>query len=645
MNHPEALVVLNVDDTEAGRYATSRILRNAGFHVWEAATGKETLEKARLHPHLVILDVNLPDMNGIEVCRRIKSDPATSHLPVLHLSATFVHANDRAVGLEGGADGYLVQPVDPDELVANVRALLRLKEAEQQLRQSEERFRRIFDELPAPYQSLDPAGCVREVNPAWLALFGYPREEVLGRSLDEFLAPASQAVFRDSFTRFLETGFMHDNEFEMRRRDGQALWMAFNCVSIGDLNKWEDYTHCVLHNMTDRKRAEAEREVLQAQLYQAQKLESVGRLAGGVAHDFNNMLGVILGYARLAQDQLDSRHPLYDILEEIRLAGERSADITHQLLAFARKQVITPQILDLNEAVEGTLNMLRRLIGEDVELVWQPGKHLPAIKFDPSQISQVLTNLCVNARNAIADAGRITITTANTVLDDAYCATRAGFTPGDYVLLSVQDDGMGIDENDLGSIFEPFFTTKDSGKGTGLGLATVYGIVTQNHGLIEVESQPGQGTTFRLYLPPDTSLWEQDAVEGEEETVARGGETILLVEDEPAVLKMTTMMLQRRGYKALPAETPREAIRLAEMHPGSIELLITDVIMPEMNGPDLAKRLSADHPNLRRLFISGHPAEAISQHGVGTNLLCKPFSIAELAAKIQEVLDKDLPSD
>jgi len=391
-----------------------------------------------------------------------------------------------------------------------------------------------------------------------------------------------------------------------------------------------------------RKQAEEEKIQLEAQLHQAQKMESVGRLAGGVAHDFNNMLSVILGHAELALMKSDPTQSLHVSLEEIRKAAVRSADLTRQLLAFARKQTIAPKVLDLNETVSGMLKMLQRLIGEAIHLKWQPEANLWPVKVDPTQIDQIMANLCVNARDSIADVGEIIIETRNSVIDNEYSAQHAGFVPGEYIRLSVSDDGCGMGKETLPHIFEPFFTTKGTGKGTGLGLATVYGIVKQNNGFIFVHSEPDHGTIFTLYLPRHGCLVAQTGTVGMPEPTPRGQETILLVEDEQAILKLSTELLQLQGYTVLAANTPGEAIRLAGEHAGEIQLLMTDVIMPEMNGRDLANKLLSLNPRLKVLFMSGYTADVIAHHGVideGVHFIQKPFSVQNVAAEVRKALD------
>ena len=381
---------------------------------------------------------------------------------------------------------------------------------------------------------------------------------------------------------------------------------------------------------------------LQAQLLQAQKMESVGRLAGGVAHDFNNMLGVIIGHAEMALDEIEPAQPIYSDLQEIFKAAKRSADLTRQLLAFARKQTVSPKVLDLNETVEGMLKMLRRLIGEDIDLLWTARRNLWQVKVDPTQIDQILANLCVNARDAIGGVGNITIETDNVTFDDNYCREHAGYVPGEYVLLAVSDDGSGMDKDVLEHLFEPFFTTKHVGKGTGLGLATVYGIVKQNNGFINVYSEPGQGTTFKMYFPrADAHSAEEQASPGESNGLA-GSETVLVVEDEEAILGLAKTVLERHGYRVLAAGSPVDALDLANNYPGPIHVLVTDVVMPGMNGKDLNDKLKEFKPGLKCVFMSGYTANAIAHHGIldeGIHFLQKPFSVKTIAEKIREVLD------
>lgn len=381
---------------------------------------------------------------------------------------------------------------------------------------------------------------------------------------------------------------------------------------------------------------------LEAQLQQAQKMESVGRLAGGVAHDFNNLLGVVIGHTELALEQMKPTEALYTPLQDIQNAAHRSAELTRQLLAFARQQTVVPKVLDLNSTVEGMLKMLRRLIGEDVDLVWQPDSNLWPVKMDPSQIDQILANLCLNARDAIASVGEISIKTQRVTFDDAYCANNPGYTPGHFVRLEVSDNGQGMDKETQGKIFEPFFTTKQIGKGTGLGLATVYGIVQQNKGFLNVSTEQSQGSTFEIYLPRHLEESQQAPAKRTTAPDPGGDETILVVEDEAPILKITRLILERLGYHIMTASSPEEALRLASEVKDKIDLLLTDVVMPGMNGKELAEEMLSMNPGLKSLFMSGYTNNIIVHHGIledGIDHIQKPFSMQDLAVKVREVLD------
>lgn len=438
----------------------------------------------------------------------------------------------------------------------------------------------------------------------------------------------------------------------MEEAAAQRLRQAFQQIADGNFShRIESSPTNALSELVDEfnkmglrlSQAEQHREEMENQLRQAQKMEAVGRLAGGVAHDYNNMTNVIMGYAELALEKLNKNDPLREDLQAINEAARRSMELTRQLLAFARCQAIAPKILDINEAVASMLKMLQRLIGEDVELVWCPGGQLWPIQIDPSQVDQILANLCVNARDAISGVGKVIIETGNAEFDDAYCTLHRGFIPGEFVQLTVSDDGAGIDPTTLEKIFEPFFTTKAFGRGTGLGLATVYGIVKQNQGFINVYSEPERGTTFKIYLPRVIGQSVEIRSSSASEIVLGHNETILLVEDDTSILRLVERMLKQLGYQVLATNSPIEAITLAEQHPEEIDLLLTDVVMPELNGKDLASRLQNLFPGLRVLFMSGYTANIILHRGVldkDVSMIPKPFSKKELSAKISEVLNK-----
>ena len=395
-------------------------------------------------------------------------------------------------------------------------------------------------------------------------------------------------------------------------------------------------------DITRRKRAEEERAKLQEQLLQSGKLEAVGVLAGGVAHDFNNILSAIIGFAEITLNRMDPEDTNRRNLEKILDAALRSADLTKQLLAFARKQTIAPVVLDLNEAVGSVFSMIRRIIGENIELLWQPDTGPCPVRMDPSQIDQILLNLCVNAKDAIMGVGVITIETGLIDLGKSDVEHRPDVAPGSYVTLSVNDTGCGMDVETLKHIFDPFFTTKGLGQGTGMGCATVYGIVKQNEGFIDVQSRPGEGTLFKIYFPRHDAAIRKTVTDRLHAIPASRGETVLVIEDEPTILEMVTMMLRHLGYGILSAATPGEALQIAHEHPADIHLVLTDVVMPEMNGRDLVDRLKAIRPKLKTLFMSGYTADVIADQGVldaHVDFIHKPFSIKDLASKMREVLD------
>ena len=529
---------------------------------------------------------------------------------------------------------------DPSsEVILGVLDITERKRAEQALACESLRRRLLFEQSPDGVLILDPATAgFLDFNTAAHRQLGYTREAFALLTVRDIEARESPEDTRIRIAEVMRQGRV-DFETLHRTRQGEIRNVHVTAQWV-DIHGQPTY-HCIWRDITERKRAEAEQARLQAQLTQAQKMESVGRLAGGVAHDFNNMLQTILGNLDLALADVPTHSPMRETLEEIQKAAQRSAELTRQLLAFARKQPVAPKVLDLNATVEGMLKMLRRLIGEQIELVWAPGLDAGSISADPSQIDQILTNLCVNARDAIDGPGRVGIETGGVAVDRVQADRHPDAVPGNYVCLTVRDNGRGMGGDVMAHLFEPFFTTKPSGAGTGLGLATIYGIVKQNRGFITVQSAPGQGATFRVHLPRHRDPNSAKEAEAPGSVPDGGQETILLVDDEPAVLRVGKRMLESLGYTVLAATTPSEAIRLAESHAGAIDLLVTDVVMPEMNGRALAERLLKHFPKLQRLFMSGYTADVISNHGVldpGVHFLSKPFTVRSLAEHVREAL-------
>lgn len=523
-----------------------------------------------------------------------------------------------------------------------LRDVTHRKRLERALVESEAKFRALVENAVEGILVVQDER-IRYVNPKARKFFGASEEDIYKAHYLDFTHPEDRPLIEERYKkRALGEEVSPRVVFRIVDKGGNIRWVEGHSTVVN----WEQRPAYLvfLHDLTEAKRAEEERSKLEAQFLQAQKMEAVGRLAGGVAHDFNNMLSVIGGYAELVLARLGEEDPLVGPLQEILDAVSRSSELVRQLLAFARKQVISPQVLDLNATIESMLKMLRRLIGEEIELVWMPASRLWPVYMDPAQVDQILANLLVNARDAISGTGKVTIETENVEITESYCKGRPGFVPGRYVLLSISDTGCGMDQETLSRIFEPFFTTKEPGKGTGLGLATVYGIVKQNNGFINVYSEPGKGTTFRIYIPRHEAT-EGEVIEEEAPSpeVPTGSETVLLVEDERALLKVYTKFLERLGYKVLVAPDPTRAEAIAAKHRGSIELLLTDVVMPKMSGRELWERLKKHRPEIKCLFMSGYTANAIAHHGIleeGLHFISKPFTIEALARKIREVLER-----
>ena len=536
----------------------------------------------------------------------------------------------RVIDVEFVSNVYLVDHARV--IQCNIRDITKRNQAEAELN-------RLFSAIEQTSEVIvitDTDAVIQYVNPAFERMTGYTREEAIGRNPRILKSGKQDPSFYRNLWKTISSGAIFQGHMVNKRKDGTFFTEEVTISPVLDASGLIVSYVAVKRDITENLR-------MTAQLQQAQKMEAVGRLAGGVAHDFNNMLSVIQGYTELALERVESSEPLHADLTEILNAAKRSAEITRQLLAFARRQTVRPIALDVNETVEGMLKILQRLIGEDIDLVWHPESALCAIKMDPSQIDQILANLCVNARDAIAGVGNICIETRAVTFDEDYCAKHVGFITGEFVLLAVSDDGCGMDKQTLDNIFEPFFTTKEGvNKGTGLGLATTYGIVKQNKGFINVYSEPGTGTTVKVYLPRHTGSTEKIEAKIDTEIPTSHGEIVLLVEDESVIRKMGRKMLERLGYQVMTADTPGKALRLADECAGKIHLLITDVVMPEMNGRDLADQLHTLYPDIKVLFMSGYTADVIAHRGVldeSVHFIQKPFTKRDLAFKAREVLD------
>ncbi len=508
------------------------------------------------------------------------------------------------------------------------------KKAEETLAGREHRFRSLIENAQDIITIIDIEGTIRFQSPAAKRILGRAPEEFVGKSAFDFLHPDDAPGVQAAMRRIIESPEVPQTSlFRFRHANGSFRTME----GIGKVLPGGGSPQIVVNSrdVTDSR-------ALEEQLRQAQKMEAVGRLAGGIAHDFNNLLTAIMGYAELATGRLRPEDPSRLELSEIEKAAQRAADLTRQLLAFSRKQVLQPRVISLNRIVSDTDKMLRRLIGEDIELVTLLNDRLGSVKADTGQIEQVLLNLAVNARDAMPKGGKLTIETSEVALDESYSVFHFDVPPGRYVLLAVSDTGTGMDAKTLSHVFEPFFTTKEAGKGTGLGLSTVYGVVKQSGGHVTVYSEPGVGTTFKIYLPRVEGLPEEARRPPRQARQAAATETVLVVEDEEAVRRLVCRSLEAHGYKTLPSARASEALLVCEEHAGEIHLMLTDVVMPNLSGRELAQRAAAFRPRMKVLFMSGYTDDAIVRHGVldaGTPFLQKPFTPSALASKVREVLD------
>ena len=515
------------------------------------------------------------------------------------------------------------------------------KQSEVELQQSEERYRELVENARDIIYEHDLSGRYTQTNKAGQQLTGYTQAETLELNMANTIAPEYLEKAREMLRLKLAGEIVTAYEVEILTKEGGRIPVEVNTRLVYQ-NGVPVGVQGIARDITERKLLEEALHESEQQLRQSQKLEAIGQLAGGVAHDFNNLLTAINGYSALALRRLGDDHPISSYLEEIKKAGDRAANLTRQLLAFGRKQLLQPLAINLNDIVGDMSKLLKRLIGENVQLITVPGVGLKQIKADPGQLEQVIVNLVVNARDAMPRGGTVTIETANTVLDGVYATKHVDVSPGEYVMLAVSDTGVGMDQVTRSHIFEPFFTTKEKDKGTGLGLSTVYGIIKQSGGNVWVYSELGKGTTFKIYLPLAAGETTVKGEGADHAPVKRGSETVLLVEDEDMVRKLASELLEESGYIVLEANGGEEAINLCKAHTQPIDLLITDVVMPKLSGKEVAAQLRAVHPETKVLFMSGYTDEAIVHHGIvdsGIDFIQKPFSERALAQKIRDVLD------
>ncbi len=645
--------ILIVDDERQNRRLLEVMLAPDGFVLQTASSGEEALAMvAREPPDLILLDVMMPGMDGYEVTRRLKGNRATEGIPVIIVTAV-EDRSAKIMGLNAGAEDFLSKPVDRLELGIRVRNLIRLKalgdfharhsglleievgKRTAELVESEARFRQLAESIDEVFFLVDPQHTTMfYLSPAFERIFGKSRAGVYADPLS-----FTQSIHPDDRARVLAeimpsgTVVPFDVDYRIVRPDGAERLIRSRGFPITN-EAGEVYRFAGLaEDVTERKR-------LEAQSRQASKMDAIGQLASGVAHDFNNLLSVILSYSEMLAGDLQEGDRMRGDLDEIHGAGLRAVALTRQLLAFSRQQVLKPQVVNLNGIVDGMEKMLRRLLGEDVELSVRCSSEVGNILVDPGQMEQVLMNLAVNARDAMPQGGRLTIETADLFADAT--ADPYGVKAGPQVMLAVTDTGTGMDAATQARLFEPFFTTKDPGKGTGLGLSTVFGIVQQSGGTIGVHSEIGKGTTFKAYFPAARGAARVHVSQFPPEMSAHGSETVLVVEDEEPVRSLVCAILRKYGYNVLEAQSGGDAFLLCEQHTAPIHLLLTDVVMPRMSGRQLAERLVGVRPRMGVLYMSGYTSDAVARHGIvdsSTAFLPKPITPDALVRKVRETLD------
>jgi two-component system cell cycle sensor histidine kinase/response regulator CckA len=603
-------------------------------HLEHAASSDDVLNRLGKKSYdLLLCSSHSTDDAAFQLLRQVRQH--NSRIPLMFLSDP---ANKAAIkaAIEAGAYHQRCLP-EPRTSVPTPNAI-DVESAEYHHQESEDTLRKLWRSVEQSADTviiMNRSGVMEYVNPAFEALTGYSRQEAIGQTLGILKSEQQAGELYEEMWNTVLSGNVFRGIVMNRKKNGETLIIEKALTPLRDGSG--EITHFI-----STGRDITERRQLESDLRQAQKMDAIGRLAGGVAHDFNNLLLVISAYAELMLDSLAPEDPLRHNVDEIITASRRAADLTRQLLAFGRKQLQLLQVLDLNTVIGEITRMLPRLIGEDIELVFTPGPDLGKVKADPVQIEQVVMNLAANARDAMPEGGTLTIETATVHVDESYIQRHSIVPVGDYVLLAVTDSGLGIATEHLPHIFEPFYTTKEAGKGTGLGLATVYGIVKQNNGFVWVYSEPGLGSTFKIYLPLVQSSRSEVRTTKPLELSPRGCETLLLVEDEASVRQASAQFLSRSGYTVLEANDGAEALRVSQQHHGPIHLMVTDVVMPKMAGPKLAALLAHERPEMKVLFVSGYAEKTVLQHGnidVTTAFLQKPFSLKMLARKVREVLE------
>ncbi len=669
-------LILTIDDEKNIRKSFRNFLEDYEYRVIEAENGQIGLELFKTEkPNLVLVDLRMPEIDGLEVLKEITN--ISPNTPIIVVSGTGI-IGDAVEALRLGAWDYLLKPIEDISVLLHAveKALERanlirenkdyqehleleikkrtqeLEESNAALAESENTLNSIIGQIPDIIYRLDPEGKIVFISQS-VSRYGYSPESLIGQSIFDFVHHEDKEIIKQHLnerrkekrsTKSLEVrlktpnrkadsieshGIGEDNNF-IFSVDAEGIYSTQNNGESNFLG-----TQGIARDITERKK-------LEEQLQHSQKMEAIGMLAGGIAHDFNNLLTSIMGYSYLSLNQLKEDNPLFGNIKEIQSAGERATSLTRQLLAFSRKQVIQPQIIDLNKLINNTQKMLKRIVGENIEFITIPDSSIGYLKADPGQIEQIVMNLVVNARDAMPNGGKLIIETSNTYLDDAYSKEHIDVTPGQYIMLSISDNGCGIDKETLKHIFEPFFTTKEMGKGTGLGLSTVYGIIKQSGGHIFVYSEIDKGTAFKVYFPRIYFEEEKQPSDIGSDKHLYGNETILVVEDDETVRKLIATILTSYGYKIHIANSGDAALHYINNPKGKIDLLLTDVILPKMSGTELADKVTSICKDIKIVFMSGYTDRSIVQHGIleeGINYIQKPFTHDILVQKIRKVLD------
>ncbi len=667
--------ILIVEDDDNSRVFLERSLRAQKYEVEGAVNGAIALEKVRQwHPDLIVSDILMPEMNGFELCRRIKTDGQLKNIPFIFYTATFVDQKDEKLAMALGASRFLIKPMEPADFFRTIREVINefetnelsvllpppaemkdlcqmqtealsrkldkkvreLAKEREALRESEGRFRALIESTSDLIWEVDRDGTYTYCSPKIRDILGYEPEEVIGKTPFDFMSPEEAKLLHREFKSVAESKKPFATWENVNvHKDGRKVVLETSGVPFFDASGNLEGYRGIDRDITAHKK-------LEEQLLQAQKMEAIGQFAGGIAHDFNNMLTTIMGYGELLKVDLDKDSPFQRYVDVILSAAAKSVNLTQQILAFSRKQIISPKQTDINELIKGIEKLLRRLIGEDIEISIIFSERNLTVLVDPGQLEQVLMNLCTNARDAMPDGGTILISTGTDFLDPEEIKTYDVENAGIYALITVTDTGCGMDEKTRQRIFEPFFTTKGIGKGTGLGLATAYGIIKQHNGHINVYSEPGKGTTFKIYLPVMQSPMERG--KGREVVPPRGGsETILVAEDNDDVRTLMKRVLLKYGYEVIEAVDGEDAVNQLRKYKDVIQLVLIDVIMPRKSGKEADDEIRQIKPDVKVIFTSGYTADIIHKKGVleaGLDFISKPLTPYDLLSKVRETLDK-----